>query len=186
MNISKFKVVLVVCMLTAAGALMAQSTTAPSGKSSSAPTTQAATAPANTVTIKPSGPGNHTAATAAVTPTNVGAVYVGILLRSKDLAKLAVSQANMSAVGKTLMMYVQENDKFPASLEELKMNVASPGDPTKKFTYVKGQMPNSPAGNIVAYDPVSYGGKIVVLKVDGSVETLASEEEMSKRMGSQK
>ncbi|MBI5723490.1 MAG: hypothetical protein HZA50_05990 [Planctomycetes bacterium] len=160
------------------------SSTAPAA---SAPASQPASKPATLpVDLKSSKPRTGAGESGQqITAETVLVTYVGILLRSKDTAKQTVSSANLRNIGTMLKLYAEEHEKFPASLEELKTSLASPGDAKYKYAYVKGLTPGSPGTHILAYDPVTYGGKVVVLQVDGTVAIVDSEAAMKKRMEDQ-
>lgn len=149
----------------------------------SQPASKPATLPVDLKSSKPrSGAGESGQ---QITADTVLVTYVGILLRSKDTAKAAVSQANLRNIGSMLKLYAEEHEKFPDSLEALKTTLTSPGDAKYKYAYVKGLAPDGPGSHIIAYDPVTYGGKVVVLQVDGTVTALDSEAVMKKRMEDQ-
>jgi hypothetical protein len=117
-------------------------------------------------------------------PTHEGQGYVGLLLKSRDMAKMAVSQSNLANLSQAMTAYAIEKDgKFPASLDELVKSgtipeqlLASPADPKVKDVYIPGQSQASPGANILIYEPVSYGGKVPFLAVNGSVGTLGPDE----------
>jgi hypothetical protein len=75
--------------------------------------------------------------------THEGEGYVGLLLKSKDMAKMAVSQSNLASLSQVMMAYAIEKDgKFPASLDELVKSgaipgqlLSSPADPKLKYVY---------------------------------------------------
>jgi len=122
-----------------------------------------------------------------------GGGYFGVLLRSKEIAKMAVSKSNLDGIGKAFTIYASSNERFPKSLDELVNDgylsepmLHSPIDPNCKYVYLPGASPESAPSRIIVYEPVSYNGRVLVLQADMSVATIESEEELDRRVEAQK
>jgi hypothetical protein len=116
-------------------------------------------------------------------PSHEGQGYVGTLLQSRDMAKLASSKQNLKNIEYAITMYSVEKGTSPASLEELvkagsivDAGMISPGDPKKVAKYIYLPAANHKGEDILVYDPVSYGGQVPFLAVDGSVKSIDAQE----------
>jgi prepilin-type processing-associated H-X9-DG protein len=118
-------------------------------------------------------------ATAALTTS----VMLPSLARAREMAKRAVSAANLRAIGMAAHMYADEKaGKFPASLDELskdgpgslnEQSLRSPRDPNpvgSSYVYIAGQTSESDARNVLAYERLVDKEGTNVLFVDGHVE----------------
>ncbi|HET6428804.1 MAG TPA: hypothetical protein VFJ30_10365 [Phycisphaerae bacterium] len=87
--------------------------------------------------------------------------------------------ANLRQLGAALYRYAERNGwRFPRTLEDIRSSgdlrdearLRSAGDPNRSIVYIPGQHVFSPAGNILAYDPVPAKDRYVVaVRVDGTV-----------------
>jgi hypothetical protein len=117
--------------------------------------------------------------------------YIGIVLKSREMAKFAATKSNLSAVGKAIAMYQATNDKYPPSLAALESEglisasqLSSPVDPKYKYVFMAPKA-GARAGTIVAYDPVSYNGQVAALMLDGSVQTYQTEDAFEQAVAAQ-
>ena len=114
------------------------------------------------------------------------AMMVSILLpslsRARELAKRAVSGANLSVIGQVIHIYANEHDdEFPPSLDVLieesmitEKQLISPrlDDDEESYVYIAGQNEDSDPRNVLAYERMLDGEGTNVLFVDGHVEWL--------------
>jgi hypothetical protein len=162
--------VLVLCVVAAACA-------AGSGPATTASAPSGASAPASA-----SAPSSGPTTLSRVASPEGG--YLGVVLRSRDIAKSTVSQANLSTFAKALAVYtLSHNDKYPQSLDELvKLGyidarmLVSPLDSRTRYVYIPGATTGGSADRILIYEPVSYGGKVLVLRGDHSVQSVPEEQ----------
>ena len=114
--------------------------------------------------------------------------YGAALLGARKVGKGGAARGNFAALGTALLMYADERKgRFPPSLEDLVNDgympakvLRSSGDPDEEVVYLPGFNRASDGETIVAYDPVEYRGKIVILRVNGTVSTLKSEAELER------
>jgi prepilin-type processing-associated H-X9-DG protein len=117
-----------------------------------------------------------------------GALTVSVLLpslaRARQLAKDAVSAANLRGIGAALLIHANDHDeKFPANLEDLLESgmvtpnmLRAPRDPDpdgKSYVYIGGQSMQADPRNVLAYERFASDDKIHVLFLDGHVERMA-------------
>lgn len=110
------------------------------------------------------------------------------LAQSREVAKRAVSAANLHSIGVACYAYAMDQDgEFPDNLDQLLHSGAivqkmlrSPRDPSDdesavSYVYLAGQSPEADPRNVLAYErPVDEEGTNVLF-VDGHVEWLALE-----------
>jgi prepilin-type processing-associated H-X9-DG protein len=122
--------------------------------------------------------------TTAVAAVAVVALLVSILLpslaRARELAKRAVSSANLRGIGMGIHIYANDHqERFPESLDELveagyitREMLTSPRDRegAVSYIYLSGQSAAADARNIVAYERVIGDEGTNVLFSDGHVE----------------
>jgi hypothetical protein len=138
-----------------------------------------------------SGPASGPATKLAHAASPGGDSYIGIVLRSRDTAKSVVSQSNMSNLAKAMGLYtLSHQDKYPATLDELvKLGyvdarmLASPLDPKVRYVYIPGAKLMGDPQRILVYDPVSFNGKVLVLRGDHSVENVPEDEFLKELAG---
>lgn len=103
------------------------------------------------------------------------------LSRAREMAKRAVSAANLTRIGVSCVRYADGHDnRFPGSLEQLVADgvlteewLRSPRDPESGvgYVYLAGQRPGvDDPGNILAYEKVIGSEGTNVLFIDGRVE----------------
>lgn len=122
----------------------------------------------------------------------VGATALGVsillpsLTRARELAKRAVSAANLRGIGQACLIYASDHaDRFPPSLEALVKEglvspqmLQSPLDPeeTVSYVYVAGQTVADDALNVLAYERLRTKEGTNVLFLDGHVEFMKAAE----------
>ncbi len=134
--------------------------------------------------------GVHFGATGSLMPIGggvgiaVGALLVSIALpsltRARELAKRAVSQANLRAVGVACYIWANDNDgRFPPDLALLvregyigDQQLTSPRQdgPPPHYVYIAGQGEDADLRNVLAYEKLYGDEGTNVLFVDGHVE----------------
>jgi prepilin-type processing-associated H-X9-DG protein len=128
-------------------------------------------------------------ANAALVGVAVAALAVSILLpslsRARQLAKRAVSAANLRGIGQGCHIYANDHqNKFPDSLDELvdggmipRETLNSPRDHegAESYVYISGQTASSDVRNILAYERIFDDEGTNALHVDGHVEWMSIE-----------
>lgn len=121
----------------------------------------------------------------------VAAVALGIsillpsLSRARELAKRAVSAANLRGIGQGCYIYANDHDdKFPASLEalideglEVRESLNSPRDEegVVSYMYISGQSFSDDVRNVIAYERLMGDEGTNVLFLDGHVQWISVE-----------
>ncbi len=117
------------------------------------------------------------------------AIIMPAMSKVSHQAQLITSATNLSAIGRGIMIYANENnDKYPDNLQELieiadlpPKTLESPRKPKgfdgPSYIYITGQSPNSYSYNILAYEnPAFCSDKINVLFIDSHVQAMKLEE----------
>lgn len=120
-----------------------------------------------------------------------GTDYLATVLRSQQIGQRANSMMRLRSIGMAMQMYFSEHGQYPATLAELakagnvrESDLVSPVDASRPYVYLP------PAGTnlspqIVAYETVSYGGKVPVLMGDGAVLNLV-EADLQEKLSARK
>ena len=117
------------------------------------------------------------------TAGQMGSEYAGAVVTTQNKATTLKCQTNLHAIWQNIQMYGMSNDKLPGSFEELVeyggnsrlFQCPEPNSP--KYEYIPGQMLDSPGENVLVYEPLPvHGGKCNVLRVNGSIDLLTSQE----------
>jgi len=113
-----------------------------------------------------------------------GAEYVQTVTDSREPARRVSILSNLRNIYKAIQTFAITEDRFPASEAELVSKtmineefMVSAGDPEKRLKYIPGQSSRSNPSNILVYDPYpDRDGLHVVLRVNGQIDTLTSEQ----------
>ena len=104
--------------------------------------------------------------------------YLDAVFGAKRRAELALGMNRLRVLSTALMQYALRHDgKFPASLEDLKQPelLRSPGAAAEPYKYVPGQTSDLHA-NVLVYEARPLrDGKVLILRVNGSIEGLTPE-----------
>lgn len=116
------------------------------------------------------------------------AVLLGVLMpslsRAREQAKVAVSMANLRAIGMGCLLYANDHQgRFPETLEQLVQQdllphqLRSPRDPAEdgeepSYILIRGQTSSAPPQNVLAHERLFGQERVPTLFVDGHVELL--------------
>jgi hypothetical protein len=126
-------------------------------------------------------PASTPAFTVAWAATSTG-VMLPSLFRARELAKRAVSRANLRGIGQACYIYANDhNEQFPESLDALleagiligEKSLLSPRHDGRAYVYIAGQSPNDDIRNVLAYERFVGDEGTAVLYLDGHVEWLS-------------
>jgi len=145
---------------------------------------------------KPRKPAAGPGAAAPAPPKDADAVgdYFVSVVRARSTAETLVDQLRLRALYTSLVTRAQmSGGKLPATLEDLgdRMLTRAPGEDGQPYRYVPGQRLASRGTNVLAYEekPVHQGGKVLALRVDGTIDLLTPADlakalaETNKRLG---
>lgn len=107
--------------------------------------------------------------------------YLEVVIEAKRFAARKMSEVRLKEIKKAVDIYaMQEEEHFPASLDELvKKNIMpadmakTPGNTARTYVYITGLGVSSPKESILVYDPCQYGpDRVLALRVSGDVVEL--------------
>lgn len=103
-----------------------------------------------------------------------------VIPKQQPSSKVKAESLNrMHRIGTSLVAYgTSHGGKYPDSMENLGLGqvvLHSPADPARRYVYVPGRSLDSP-DDIVVYDPVVYGGKVLALAAGGDLREIPHEE----------
>ena len=117
------------------------------------------------------------------TAGQMGGEYANTVVTTQNKATTLSCQMNFRSIYQVIQAYAVTNDKLPDSFDELVREVGDtrvfqcPEPNSPRYEYVPGQTLSSPPENILVYEPLPvHGGKGNVLRVNGTIELLTSQE----------